>query len=93
MYVKLCECCGKKFVSKSKVKKYCSNKCYKIMAEKREEEKWQPCCTCQNVCGRCMWSKYFLPVPGWEAEPTIVKDGEGSFSSYKIHKCPQYIRG
>ena len=93
MYVKNCECCREKFVSKSKLKKYCSKECSKIMAKIREEEKWQLCFTCKNVCDGCVWSKYFLPVAGWEAEPTIVKDSGGDFSSYKIHKCPKYIRG
>lgn len=93
MYVKFCECCGKKFVTKSKLKKYCSRDCLKIMAKRREEENWQPCCTCKNACWGCSWSKYFVPVVGWVAELTTVKDSEGDFSSYKIHKCPEYIRG
>lgn len=93
MYVKFCECCGKKIVSKSNLKKYCSKECAKKMAEKREEESWQLCCTCKKACGGCLWSEYFLPVVGWDAEPTIVKDSEGDFASYKIHKCPEYIRG
>ena len=93
MYVKTCECCGKRFVTKSNLKKYCSKDCVRQMAKKRKEERWQPCCTCKNACGGCLWSRYFLPVIGWDAEPTIVKDSEGDFASYKINNCPEFIRG
>ena len=93
MYVKSCKCCGKKFVTKSSLKKYCSKDCIRIVAKRREEKRWQLCCTCKNACGGCLWSRYFIPIPGWDAEPTIVKDSEGDFASYKIHKCPEYIRG
>ena len=93
MYVKNCECCGKRFISKSNSKKYCSRECKKQMAQEREEDRWQLCCTCKKACGGCLWSKYFLPLIGWDAEPTIIKDSEGDFSSYRIHKCPEYIRG
>ncbi len=93
MYVRKCECCGKYFWSKTNKKKYCSKKCAKTMAKIRREEKWQLCCTCKNACGGCLWSKYFLPVVGWDAEPTTIKDNEKEFSSYKIKKCPKYIKG
>lgn len=39
MYVRICKCCGKKFVTKSSLKKYCSKDCVRQMAKKREEER------------------------------------------------------
>ena len=93
MYVRYCEYCGEKFVTKSKLKRFHSKECRKKMALKKEEEGWQPCCTCKNACGGCSWSIDFTPVEGWDAEPTIINDSEGNISSYKINSCPRYIRG
>lgn len=93
MYVKFCECCGKKIVTKSKLKKYCSRACMQIMAKKREEENGQLCYICKNACGGCSWSIDFKPVNGWDAEPTIIRDSEGDIHSYKINNCPEFIRG
>ena len=92
MYTVICECCGKKFVCKHK-RKHCSKECVKISRKRKEEEKWQLCCTCKNAYWKCSWSKNFTPVDGWIAEPTIVKDSMGDFTSYKIKECPEYIRG
>jgi hypothetical protein len=63
------------------------------MAKKRQEENGQLCYICQKACGGCSWSKRFVPVPGWDAKPTIIKDKEGYISSYKINKCPEFVRG
>ena len=93
MYVKYCECCGKKFMSKSIIKKHCSKKCQREMAQMKLNENSQPCWLCKNSCGGCNWSKYFKPVNGWIAEPTIVRDSTGDFSSYDIKECPEFIRG
>ena len=93
MYSKLCECCGKKFLTKSDLKKYCSKNCAKEMRRRRQEESDQLCWLCKNACGKCDWSKYLKPINGWTAELTIIKDSMGDFSSYKIHKCPKFIKG
>lgn len=85
MHAKICECCGKRFLSKSKMKKYCSNECKREIRE-------QLCWRCKNACGGCKWSKELKPIDGWVAEFTIVGDSMGSFSSYKIKKCPEFIR-
>lgn len=90
--LKVCECCGKRFVAKSDSKKYCSKTCKSIMLHKQREENGQLCWLCKNACGECNWSKYFKPVDGWVAEPTIIKDSMGNFSSYKIKKCPEFTR-
>lgn len=46
------------------------------------------CWRCQN-CTRCSWADG-IPVKGWEATPTIVRDCEGDFSSYIVTKCPLF---
>ena len=93
IYSKICECCGDKFLSKSIFKKYCSKSCARKMTQIRHNELGQLCWRCKNACGGCNWSKHFKPIIGWTAEPTIIKDSMGDFSSYKIHKCPEFIRG
>ena len=92
MYSKLCECCGKRFLSKSNLKKYCSKECERVAANRRREYDKQLCWRCKNACGGCDWSKRFIPVDGWIAEQTIVKDANGDFLSYKIKKCPKFTR-
>lgn len=94
MYKYICVNCGKSFATKSKMRKYCSKKC-KIEAIKRKrEENDQICYTCKNATGGCLWSKYFLPIKGWDADPTIIKDSEiGEIPSFKIKSCPNYIFG
>lgn len=91
MNAKVCKFCGEKFWSKGSTKKYCSYKCIRNAAKKREQEREQLCCSCKNACGGCNWSKCFLPVEGWDAIPTIIKDKEGDMHSYKISGCPEYI--
>lgn len=93
MNVLKCEFCGKTFVTKSSIRKFCSKNCACRARKKRQEENEQLCCTCKKACGGCSWSDFFLPVKGWDAIATVVKDGEGNFSSYKIKECPQYIWG
>lgn len=60
---------------------------------KRQIEKDQPCWTCSKACGKCDWSRDFNAIKGWDAIPVLVKDREGDIRSYKIKKCPEYIRG
>lgn len=91
MSARVCEFCEKKFWSKSNVKKYCSSACAKKAAKKREQESEQLCFSCKNNCGGCNWSRYFLPVTGWDAVPTVVKDKGGDIESYQISRCPEYI--
>ena len=93
MNLKICEFCGKKFPTKSKLKTCCSKECTKQMAKERRLEYGQPCWNCAKACGGCLWSDEDLPVVGWIAEKTMVKDEEGQFSSYNIKKCPEFVRG
>lgn len=93
MKTKVCACCGKTFPSKAYAQKYCSKKCVREMRRKRQEENEQLCWRCKNACCGCNWSKYFKPVEGWVAEPVIIKDSTGDFWSFKIKKCPEFIKG
>ncbi len=93
MNVKNCEFCGKIFFTKSNQKKYCCKTCAREAAKRRQMENEQLCCSCENAYCRCSWTRYLIPVDGWTAERTIVKDSGGDFSSYKIKKCPKFIRG
>lgn len=93
MYVKICECCGKRFPHKSINRKYCSIECAREKRLQRQMEKDQICIYCKNACGGCNWSKYLKPVFGWIATPIMVKDKEGEIRSYDIIKCPEFIKG
>lgn len=57
-----------------------------------QEEQGQICWDCQNAYGRCSWSRCYMPVKGWEANPTKVIDKDGDFYSYDIKVCPEFIR-
>lgn len=95
IYGKICECCGKSFLSKSNLKKYCSKACTREMRKRRHKEDGQLCWRCKKACGGCSWSNCLKPVKDWIADPIIIKgkDGGGDIQSYKIHKCPEFIRG
>ena len=59
----------------------------------------QPCWDCANACGGCSWSEKGEPVPGWKAEPIIIRNNMGrdpddfSAKSYRIYACPKFRRG
>ena len=52
------------------------------------------CWSCKNACNKCFWSKYFMPIHGWDAEPTEITQktdcGIRSIKSYYVKACPQY---
>lgn len=57
------------------------------------------CWTCEKACGRCSWSKDFLPVDGWSAIPTKIlvlntkSNGvrERIFTdSFDVYYCPEF---
>lgn len=83
----VCKYCGAKFVSATN-KKYCSSECRKldtVVVNPNESLCW----TCQNFAGGCSWSRFFIPIKGWEAKPTkngLIKQ------SYIVKKCPEYIK-
>ena len=65
------------------------------------------CWCCANATNDgCSWSAHFIPVKGWEATPTIIKEGTHTYTSvkdgqmevternqqsYNVHSCPQFI--
>lgn len=55
------------------------------------------CWRCKNSTGRCCWSKEFKPVPGWNAQQTVIKNytasGDIVFdSSYVVKMCPMFLK-
>lgn len=93
MKVALCKVCGKYFFTKSTNKAVCSDECKKREAQRKADENAQLCWRCSNACGGCSWSQSFIPIEGWKAESVVIKDSEGDINSYKIKKCPQFIKG
>ena len=93
MYLRICKHCGKIFYSKSKNARYCSKDCSYLENKERWMEPEQLCWTCKKACKKCSWSKDFIPIKGWDAKVILVKDREGSFYSYQIKGCPEYIKG
>lgn len=48
------------------------------------------CWGCERACGRCSWSKSFVPVEGWTATPTKVGAGNNLIDSFIVYKCPEF---
>ena len=64
-------------------------------------------CCAKATTGGCSWSRSFIPVEGWEATSTIIKEGallkkdeNGNITrdttprlshSYKVHSCPEFV--
>lgn len=96
LYGKHCAVCGKWFVTTSKKKSTHSRECSKIYRAMNREKKQQDqiCWSCGNATGGCPWSHNLTPVPGWEAKEVVVKEDDGYiFRTYKIIKCPGFIKG
>lgn len=76
------------------------------MGRKKRHEEDSLCWECRNavpniekLCG-CSWSMFFIPVKGWDAEPTIINNGmakEGYLippsNSYNVKHCPYFEKG
>lgn len=93
MRVQVCKHCEKKFLTRSKTKQFCCQKCKEAYLMKRREERGQLCWRCEKACGGCSWSDELNPVKGWTAKPVVVKDSEGAIRSYNIKKCPEFVYG
>ena len=55
------------------------------------------CWSCQRAVPdptvACSWSLRFKPVPGWDAEETIMPGGNGNkIKSYCVYDCPRFLR-
>lgn len=84
--------CGKFFVTKSELRKYCCKKCRAEARAAREEQDGQPCWVCKKGCGRCSWSQSFTPIKGWVAFDVCKKEEDGyERKSYKIIYCPEFV--
>lgn len=51
-----------------------------------EKQQETLCWDCQN-CTRCSWADG-IPVKGWTATPTVVRDYDGDYKSYIVTECP-----
>lgn len=58
------------------------------------------CLDCRNAvpceAHGCSWSRYFLPVAGWTASPTVylsyVSRGKRTLiRSFAVRRCPQFV--
>lgn len=55
------------------------------------EKKDTICWRCDKACGKCSWSKSFVPVENWIAKPTKVKIEMGKYlQSYIVYECPEF---
>ena len=56
------------------------------------------CWSCQRAVKGCSWSKSFVPIKGWVAEPNILKPVSNKYCEKKIIKsycvisCPLYLK-
>lgn len=45
--------------------------------------------TC-NPDRTCPWARFGKPVPGWDAEPTVISNSQDKMRSYLVKSCPLY---
>ncbi len=50
------------------------------------------CWDCERSCAGCSWSRYFEPVVGWKAIPTIVNVRAFKMESFRVVECPLFKR-
>ena len=86
-----CKYCKRKFLTKYPTQKYCSKGCRIDAKNGREESYNQLCWRCKNSCGTCSWSRNLMPVKGWVAEPSVIKQQGIKLHTYKVIECPQFI--
>lgn len=53
---------------------------------------FQPCWTCKNLFGDCVWIQERKAVKGWNAEKIYIPSNKKYANSYKIKYCPNYER-
>lgn len=47
-----------------------------------------------NYSGRgCNWSRFFKPVPGWDAPANFHQSHDRMTTGYKVNACPMFERG
>lgn len=57
-----------------------------LVVSKRALEGDTICWDCKNACGDCSWSRFLMPVVGWEAIETEVDENK----SYRVVNCPSF---
>ena len=95
-----CKYCGKEFVRRRHNQNYCCKECRSMaMWEKQSGIKKTLCWGCKNTNAYdCPWfSGKELPVPGWKATPTIIRNRSEykgqkyeDSASYIVHECPLF---
>jgi hypothetical protein len=51
------------------------------------------CWDCERACTGCSWSQEFIPVKGWKAIPTKMKQRDNQYvGTYIVCECPQFKR-
>lgn len=83
----------------------CSEEKKALIREQRREYYWNArhsmgyvkkrqkptlCWRCQRAVKECPWSANFEPVPGWEAEETLISASYAPIHSYLVKKCPLF---
>lgn len=56
------------------------------------------CWDCAKACCGCSWSRFYIPVEGWKATPTVIRNIQttdvdsiqSSITSYKVIFCPEF---
>ena len=48
------------------------------------------CWDCQRAVKECPWSANFEPVPGWDAEPTLLMADYRPVQSFHVKACPLF---
>lgn len=51
------------------------------------------CWYCEKAIGGCRWSRFFQPVKGWKALPTVIchSKNEKGMKSYLVLDCPEFL--
>ncbi len=63
-------------------------KCERKHKKKDKRTKNTLCWKCLRY--NCPWIQNATPIKGWTAEPTVVKNKNGSMRSYHVIACPLY---
>lgn len=64
-----------------------------ILRKKKSNSSNSICWKCKKATGGydCSWANEFLPVQGWDAEKTELKNYNGIIESYEVFKCPLFL--
>lgn len=63
-----------------------------LMQHFSEDSRTSLCLDCANACCGCSWSRSFVPVSGWVAEPQKINNRYGNtvvqLDSFRVISCP-----